>query len=576
MGGKKKSETPVPKLEKPDKSLKTPQPSKPVTTREKDSSQSFLLWMPEPIESLEVQIFNRKRLLETLDSKTSDIDSEIKQNFLIRDQQINSLNKTILGLRAELKSKEDQIKSLDHSAKIMNLQKQIKELTKDKEGFEVNMKRSKDEFEAAQANWEDERDSLLLQQEAVVEEQQALTSKVLSKDNEIKAVKDDIVQMGKIMADMTKLNHELHDKVQDMNKGIEDIRAKYLKAKAKAKIAKELEDRLASAFAERNTAVKDKNLIENKVKGELDKMVQDFLFLVKDMVDENNNSKSTSSISLLKLFDKAHEIVSVLAEIYVSIENNKILETDFFAVFKEMKKKEKIEIEQIIDKKIKQIVEIHEKSKKDRNDYTNSYIRLVEKQKEAFNELMEKSHTQLQELENKEAEIQKLKKKIINITGRLEKSKQKTQELLVKENEFKESIKNFHGKIEEMDEERKSTNNLLNVREKRVKNTLAQIQVLRDEIFNKDTELLKKNKEISRLEKFLDDLKGQVQQINSKMKFSDIEAIKNVNKEFEEKDKQIAMLKEMLRSSNAEKKAKENVISHFKRKSENLNHSREL
>ena len=32
-----------------------------------------------------------------------------------------------------------------------------------------------------------------------------------------------------------------------------------------------------------------------------------------------------------------------------------------------------------------------------------------------YNELMEKSHTQLQELENKEAEIQKLKKKKMNL-----------------------------------------------------------------------------------------------------------------------------------------------------------------
>jgi chromosome segregation ATPase len=576
MGAKKKSETPVPKLEKTEKASKTPQPPKPVIKKEKEPSESFLLWMPEALENVEVQISNRKRLLETFDQKVQDIDEEVKNNLLIRDQQINSLNKTILALRAEIKSKEEQLKASDHSSKILTLQKEIKDLHRLRESFDESLRRARDEFEAASANWEDERDSLLLQQEAVVEEQQALTSRLAFKESEVKAVKDDIVQMGKIMNEMTRLNHELQAKIQMINENHQKKEEKYLKKKAKVKIVKELEEQLVEALKEKTVTHHQRVTLKEMVEGLVVKSVEDLMFVVKVVVNENNGSKGATEISLLKVFEKAHEISQNMKETLKFIEDNKGEDLcDCREVFRKIKEQEKKGLEEILNKKIKESAGNIERIKKDFSEQSGSLLKVIEKQKDALDETIEKSHSQLTEIEKKEADVQKLKKKITNQSARLEKSKQKIQEMLNKENEYKISIKNLQNKIDEMTEERKSTNNLLNVREKRVKGALSQIQVLREEIFNKDSEVLRKNKEILRLEKFLEELKGQVQQINSKMKLSDIETIKNVNKEIDDKDKQIAMLKEMLRSSKAEINAKSGVISHFKRKSENLNISKE-
>lgn len=578
MGAKKKSETPVPKTEK---ASKTPQPApKPAIKKDKDPSESFLLWMQEPLENLEVQINSKKRLLETLDTKTEDFDSEVKQNLLIRDQQINFLNKTILGLRTELKVKEDQIRHNDHSAKIAALKKELNALNAEKETFEENMKNLREEFEAAQANWDDEKDSMLLQQEAVVEEQQALTARLGAKESELKSVKEDIQQMGKIVAEMNKINHDLHEKIQKNNENVEKAMKKYMKAKARASIVKELEERLATEIEEKNEAFKKVSFWSQFFEVKLKSGFEELKAAIEWLIKANKSSKTSSDtheLEILKVFDKTHEVLEILKTAYLcSNEQLSRQGSDTAVILLQVKQAQNQIFDQILNKNCKNLNDSLAKLKKESFENIAGLTKIIDQQKDSYKILLEKNHSQLSDLEKKEAEVQKLKKKVQNQISRIEKSKEKQKEILNKESEYKNSIKSLQKKIEEMAEERKSTSNLLNVREKRIKGTLLQIQVLREEIFNKDSEVIKKGKDILRLEKFLEELKAQVQQVNSKMKLSDFESLKKVNQEIEDKDKQIAMLKEMLRASNAEIKAKESAISHMKRKSENLNRSKDF
>ena len=578
MGAKKKSETPVPKSEN---TRKTPQPApKPGQKKvEKDPAESFLLWMQEPLETLEVQINSKKRLLENFDVKTKDFDDEVKQNLLIRDQQINSLNKTILGLRTEIKISEDQIRKNDHSAKISALQRELNSLKIEKEAFEESIKRVKDEFEAAQANWDDEKDSLLLQQEAVVEEQQGLTARLNAKDSELRSVKEDIQQLARIVSEMNKINHDLHDKIQAMNENIEKMQTKYSKAKAKARIVKELEEKLVTEMEGKNEANKKisfwSQFFEGKLKSSFDLLIQSITVLT-NRVEASKVSTGIPDAELVELLNKANEITGVLqtANSYSSDYLN--METsDTLVILSLLKQQQNQAFEQISNKTSKSPNDSILKQKKETAENLSALSKLIDQQKDSYQILLGKNHSQLSDLEQKEANISKLKKKVLNQSSRLEKSKKKTQEMLNKETEYKNTIKTLQNKIEDLAEERKSTSNLLNVREKRIKATLLQIQVLREEIFNKDSEVIKKSKDILRLETFLEELKVQVQQVNSKVKISDFEALKKINSELEDKDKQIAMLKEMLRASNAENKTKESAISHFKRKSENLNRSKD-
>ncbi|OMJ66322.1 hypothetical protein SteCoe_36860 [Stentor coeruleus] len=561
MGAKKKDNL----LSKPDKEKisKTPQPiqeKSTTNTKTKIESDSFHLWIPAPLENLEVLISSRKRVLETLDIKSENINTEIKQNLLIRDQQINALNKIILNLRNDLKSKEEHYKQSDYEGKIANLRKELTELRKDKEHFEEKIEALKQEYETAKANWEDERDSLMLQQESLVEDQQGMTSRLASKDREIKLMNDDIIQISKIVHEMTGINQELHKKIEYLNEVSDEFMKKFLAAQSKAEIADEIEGKYRELLERAN---RNANALENVEK----KVYKDVEILVGMMseLDEImmiNSEKSSGSQKYYKILDFIENMKNFpqkssnseplfLSPQYENIENK----------------------EKVLQIKISDLTTSLEKHKKEASLTINSLKKMTDTFKNYNSELVEKNSGLLSEIEKKDMEQQKLNTKVQHLTAKINVLSKKNKEITVKEIDYKMQIKDMQIKIDEMGEEQKSESNNINIREKRIKSVLGQIQVLRDEIFNKDTEILIKAKEIIKLEGFLEELKGQIQKINSKIKQSDAEMLKGVSKEIEAKDKQIVMLKEMLRSTNMEIKAKDSIIGHYKRKHESLNMS---
>ena len=597
MGAKKKQENPPPTTDK-EKISKTPQPSSKnavILKKEKeiDHSESFKLWIPEPLESIEVQIHSKKRILEILQEKTDSIDGELKKSILVRDQQINSLNKVILGLKSEIKQKEDQIKLNDHSEMLSSLHRELAELRKGKDSYDESMQRMREEFESAQVNWYDEKDSFMLQQEAVVEEQQALVSKLNAKDNEIKAVQEDIIQIIKVGHDMNIINNNLQRNVEILNGEIEECRRKLYEAQARADIAEEIERKYVELVDDRNNMHRElqevldsrdvhKEIFDRNFKGEISRLVS-ILTEYQAIIAPKDHSNKGIDEKYNKLMDQIDLVKSIIRE--TNIEADKSIDKvrgEFSRVtVADANNEIKLQLLEAREKKFQvQLSENSssiEKIKKDCGITIAHFSKLVENLRDQNKSLIEKNHALLGESSKKEAELQKYKAKFTHQSARIEGIVSKNKEIAQKESDYKSMINNLQMKISGIVEERKSTNNQLNIREKRIKAILTQIQVLREEIFNKDSELLKKLREILKLEGLLDDVKAQMQKINSKMKLTDAEVIKNINSEIEAKDKQIAMLKEMLRASNQELKAKENFISHYKRKSENLvNSSREL
>ena len=318
-----------------EKISKTPQPTnnnKNVPAkREHDPADSFQLWIPEPLENLEVQIHSKKRILEILQEKTENLDEDIKHAMLVRDQQINSLNKTILGLRSELKAKEDLLKQNDHSSRISALQRELTELHEEKEQYDDNIQRMKDEFESNQANWYDEKDSLMLQQEAVVEEQQGLIAKLHSKENEIKSVREDILQVSKIVNEMTAINHDLQKKVENLNELIEDYRRKFFLIQAKAEIIEELEVKYTESINERKIlyeqyhenakeiAIFKEHYFSNFTNG-IEKLAQ-LLLDFKPITQKNDSHNDNSDIKYFKLADHIELLNTICKEINILAKN---------------------------------------------------------------------------------------------------------------------------------------------------------------------------------------------------------------------------------------------------------------
>ena len=599
MGAKKKQENLPPTTDK-EKTSKTPQPNIKTavpTHKEKekeiDPSDSFKLWIPEPLETIEVQIHSKKRILEILQEKTENIDAELKRSILVRDQQINSLNKVILGLKSEIKQKDEHIKLNDHSSHLSVLHRELAEMRKNQESYDENMQRMREEFESAQVNWYDEKDSFMLQQEAVVEDQQALVSKLSAKDTEIRAVTEDIAQMIKVGNDINHINNQLQKKVEALNEEIENCRKRLYEALARADIAEEIEAKYIELAEDRNNMHRQlqelvssrelhKDIFHRDFKVEISRLAS-MLTEYQSSAEPNEESNKGLDASFYKLMDQIELIQAILkdtnSEACKSIEkvHDQFIRVTVGDTSNEIKIKLLEARERNFQTQLNEHFSSAEKTQKDLGIAIANLSKLVENLRDQNKGLLENNHELLEEISKKEAELQKCKTKFIHQSTRIEGMVSKNKEITQKESEYKSMITSLQMKINGVSEERKSTNNQLNIREKRIKAVLTQIQILREEIFNKDSELLKKSRETLKLEALLDEVKSQMQKINSKMKMTDAEVLKNINSEIESKDKQIAMLKEMLRANNQELKAKENFISHYKRKSENIaNSSREL
>lgn len=586
MGGKKKTET----NKSTEKVSKTPQPpsqknliSGKDREKEKNYGESFQLWIPEPLENLEVQIHSRKRILEVLNEKTENIDGELKQSILVRDQQINTLNKTILGLKNELKSYEELAKSNDFSEKLGVMQKTMAEMAKEKELYEENIMRIKEEFEEAKANWDDEKDSFMLQQEAVVDEKQGLIGKIHAKDLEIKAVKDDILQMIKVGNEMTLINNDLLKKIQSLQENIEEYREKISEVQIKAELNEEIAVLYQKSLDEKKEIFQMFRASETK--SEALKIIFDVEFkkdmnmlvnlLVAFQTDISKIEGMEDNMKYHQLIDQIEVVKSTIKNAAISADQKNLTDFSEFNLgsstdirLKELEIKEKH-----FQNDFNELKNNSEKFKKDSTSTLSNLTKLVDTLRSQNFSILEKNQNLQSESEKKDSDLHRYKSKLSHQQARLESALQKSKEILQKESEYKASLTNLQQKLNGMVEERKSSTNQLNIREKRIKSVLTQIQVLREEIFNKDSELLKKSRELIKLEHFLDSLKAQLQKVNTKNKLSDGEILAKVNTEIEAKDQQIAMLKEMLRASNQELKAKEGFISHYKRKSENINSS---
>ena len=98
----------------------------------------------------------------------------------------------------------------------------------------------------------------------------------------------------------------------------------------------------------------------------------------------------------------------------------------------------------------------------------------------------------------------------------------------------------------------------------KVKKALSQLQILRDEVFRKDTEIVKKSREIIKLEKEIESHKQSNKKLHSQMRTIESQVISKVSQDLEEKDRQIDILKEMLRCAHSDIKLKDSQISSLK------------
>ncbi|CAG9318487.1 unnamed protein product [Blepharisma stoltei] len=560
------------------------EPSPPHSLEQEESKENFDFWIPDQALEIENLVASKQRTLDLLNPKTEHLDQDLQLQLEARDKYINELNKSILSLRTSLKLKDEKMKQ---AKELASETKRLEEELTNERKIRLNEEKKyydlKHDFEKATEAWKEEKESLQLLQEAVTEELEGCRAQVLSKQNEVNSIKSDIIQISKIVDQMTTLNKDLHEKIDKMNGDMEETNKRYYEAKVKADNVEDFENTIAQYMSEQTRLQKSnakllsqqedmKNYLENiedtfnkikSIEDNIKQKAQSLPGIKSEQIEEEfqhisvflqnigkslNEAKSSLKQNMPKSFSISDNEESVRERVVQLEEQLKIMNDNM---------KTALTSQGPLLSQIEGLNNILKKMKTEYDENTAKIRKHADIMKEQNDSFREKLDLAKQEIEKKESELQKTLTKLANTNNRVETLLKRAREQSGKEDELKREISQLRTKQSSIALDKRGSNGANAQRELKIKKTIYQLHALREEIYKKDTEVIARQKEIAKLEAELQSKNENMQKAFSKMKTVEADILSKVSKDLDEKDKQIQLLKEMLRGASSEGRAKE-------------------
>lgn len=562
-----------------------------MRSRSKNADREFILWIPEPLDDLENIIQSKQRTLDLLNYQTETLDKEIQDQLLARDRHISELNRTILDLKSSLKAKEPGGSGRNLEKELESQEKQMAELRKENLDLADRLRNVTNQFDLARRKWEEEKENLEVLNNALEEEGEGLKGSVEAKELEITDAFQALNTLQTAVEKFTKLNSDLLGNVDKVNNEIKNLNTKLYEANLKAAKASELE-RTVQEYINLNYE-KDvkiaKLMMYPDALGRYMKVTEWVLENLKVIEDhardrEESLSKVTEdnvqkAILDLKIF--LQDTVTNVSTIKTSLRNSTPTVSAEDRTTEDILRKKIIELEQELKDLHSEAAEIRNKEstyienieklqnslEKVSLDY-NSNLSKMKTQVEILKESTDKYNERIDKLaaDNEKFlnEIYTLKSKLAHLSGKQEHFQKKRKEFQEVEEELRNENMTLKQKLLNIDPARAALRKNSTAEELRVKKAMSQLQILREELFRKDTELVRKAREMVKLEKEMEAEKGQKNKMHGKIKTIEAEIISKVSQDLEEKDRQIEILKEMLRCAHSDIKLKETQISNMK------------
>lgn len=562
-----------------------------MRSKSKQADREFILWIPEPLDDLENIIQSKQRTLDLLNYQTETLDKEIQDQLLARDRHISDLNRTILDLKSTLKAKEPGGSGRNLEKELESQEKQMAELRKENLDLSDKLRNVTDKFDKARRLWEQEKENLEILNNALEEEGEGLKGSVEAKELEITDTFQALNTLQTAVEKFTRLNSDLLGNVDKVNNEIKNLNTKLYEANLKAARATELE-RTVQEYINQNYE-KDvriaKLMMYPDALGRYMKVTEWVLENLKVLEDhardrEESLSKVTEdnvqkAILDLKIF--LQDTVTNVNTIRTSLRNSNPTINSEDRTTEDILRKKIIELEQDLKDAHSEQVEIKSKEsvyieniQKLQNSLEklsleyqanlskmNNQVEILKESTDKFNERIEKLAGDNEKFLN---EIYTLKSKLAHLSGKQEHFQKKRKEFQEIEEELRTENMNLKQKLLNIDPARAALRKNSTAEELRVKKAMSQLQILREELFRKDTELVRKAREMVKLEKEIETEKGQKNKMHGKIKTIEAEIISKVSQDLEEKDRQIEILKEMLRCAHSDIKLKETQLNNIR------------
>jgi chromosome segregation ATPase len=542
-----------------------------------------------PAEALEAEIKSKQRILALLDRRLEG-DAALQEQIVVRDRRIEEITARIVATEAKAKVRNE--------ASVAKLKEQNAKLTHELQSAQVVKARNEDtiaklrtELATLKATYEDEKEAAELLSEALTEETEAAKAELEQKKGQVIEVKKDIAQLSKIIQDMTKLNAELNDKIDAINRDTARMSADYYAAVARAEHTEQLEKDLAEYISSSQRYEKQvarlNETLDKSYRGKLaleqaSREAQASLQHLSGLLDEaslsNDPRIAQSSVQVVEGLKKVRHLLKQSTPDEVSRPPQELEEPaqqqaqlrELRTLLKDKERqqgKDQVELGNLT-RKLGRIEAQHGKELADNKDALDR----VQKRANALLEQVTGFSDRLELLRNdfgkKEGDLQRTQTQVLHLQARVEDMKRKVGEHMEKSSTLEKMMKDQRASILKTQTERFEEEKQLALKERKVLKAMAGLQALKEELYLKETELQKKTKEILVLGQQVAEQDAKLKAVQARLKSASKEGVEEYVQKLEDKNREIEILKEMIRGAQTEVKQKESLITRFKKRPE--------
>lgn len=562
-------------------SAKTLEASTPIKTPSKhklpESAKSHEFARPAltPSEALDSEIKSKQRTLALLDRRLEG-DAALHEQILARDRRLDELNARLVASEAKSKVKKDttSAKLKEQIAKLTHeLQSSLIAKTKNEEAIAT----LRTELAEWKARAEDEKEAGELLSEALMEETEAAKAELEQKKGQVGEVKKDIIQLSKIIQDMTKLNAELNAKIDVINRDTARMSTDYYAAVAKAEHTEQLEKDLAEYINSSQryekqvgklTEVLEKShkskLAIESTSREVQATLQHLTGMLGDITNLTSQDPRITGIAAQMsegLKSARHKLKQVTPDEVsrLTVEADEpALNAQLREARLQLKEKERLSARDQVEmgnllRKLSRIEAQHSKELAESNDATERSQRRSNILLEQVNGFSERLDQLRNELGKKEADLQKAQTQVLNLQNRVEDTKRKLKDHSEKSSALEKLMKEQRASILKTQTERFEEEKLIALKEKKVLKAMSNLKSWQEELYFKDTELIRKTKELNSLTQQLTDSDAKCKALQAKLKSASSEGAEEYVKLVEDKNREIEILKEMVRGARVSK-----------------------
>jgi chromosome segregation ATPase len=160
----------------------------------------------------------------------------------------------------------------------------------------------------------------------------------------------------------------------------------------------------------------------------------------------------------------------------------------------------------------------------------------------------------MSEISTKEASLSQLQSQSLAFLGKIEENKGKAEQYAQKLAKSEGILRDLESKSAAWEQEKGEMERQSQGKEQRLKQLIGRVKSLEEEIWNKDSESMKKDGLIIKYSGQIDDLKKSLQQAHAKLRSAAADQLAEMSAILEKKEGEIALLKEMLRSAKIQAK----------------------